>query len=58
MEAISDGVPAFKPPEWVNARTTLTTMGVLLGLMFLGITLSTHALGVVPEDSSRPGTRR
>ncbi|HEY0409434.1 MAG TPA: APC family permease, partial [Candidatus Dormibacteraeota bacterium] len=55
VEAISDGVPAFKPPEWVNARTTLTTMGVLLGIMFLGITLATHALGVVPEDPSRPG---
>ncbi|TMD08037.1 MAG: APC family permease [Chloroflexi bacterium] len=55
VEAISDGVPAFKPPEWVNARTTLTTMGVLLGVMFLGITLVTHGLGVVPEDSTRPG---
>ncbi|HEX3605654.1 MAG TPA: APC family permease [Candidatus Dormibacteraeota bacterium] len=55
VEAISDGVPAFKPPEWVNARTTLTVMGLLLGLMFLGITLATHALGVVPEDASRPG---
>jgi amino acid transporter len=55
VEAISDGVPAFKPPEWVNARTTLTTMGVLLGTMFLGITLLTHALGVIPEDSTKPG---
>ena len=55
VEAISDGVPAFKAPEWVNARTTLTTMGVLLGLMFLGITLVTHTLGVVPEDSTKPG---
>jgi amino acid transporter len=55
VEAISDGVPAFRPPEWVNARTTLTVMGLLLGVMFLGITLSTHALGVVPEDSTRPG---
>ena len=55
VEAISDGVPAFKPPEWLNARTTLTTMGLLLGVMFLGITLCTHALGVVPEDSTKPG---
>src|SRR5581483_68257 len=30
-EAISDGVPAFKPPEWENARTTLTWMVVILG---------------------------
>nr|MBA2277948.1 APC family permease [Chloroflexia bacterium] len=26
VEAISDGVPAFQPPEWKNARTTLTWM--------------------------------
>jgi amino acid transporter len=47
-EAISDGVPAFKPPEWKNARTTLTWMVVILGVLFLGITyLATH-LGVIP----------
>ncbi|MBV9598430.1 MAG: APC family permease, partial [Chloroflexi bacterium] len=33
-EAISNGVPAFKPPESNNARTTLVWMGVLLGTMF------------------------
>ena len=55
VEAISDGVPAFRPPEWQNARTTLTIMGLLLGLMFLGITLTTHALGLVPQDASHPG---
>jgi amino acid transporter len=55
VEAISDGVPAFKPPEWINARTTLTVMGLLLGSMFLGITLCTHALGLLPEDSARHG---
>ncbi|GAC1329524.1 MAG: APC family permease [Candidatus Dormibacteria bacterium] len=38
VEAISNGVPAFKPPEWRNARATLTTMSVILGLMFVGIT--------------------
>jgi amino acid transporter len=47
-EAISDGVPAFKPPEWQNARTTLTWMAVLLAILFLGISyLATH-LGTVP----------
>src|SRR5207302_135593 len=35
VEAISNGVPAFKPPEWRNARTTLMWMGCLLGAMFL-----------------------
>ncbi len=47
-EAISDGVPAFKAPEWRNARTTLTWMAVILGALFLGISyLATH-LGTIP----------
>ncbi len=37
VEAISDGVPAFRKPEWKNARTTLVVMGVSLGVMFLGL---------------------
>ncbi|MGH2463112.1 MAG: APC family permease [Candidatus Limnocylindria bacterium] len=31
VEAISDGVPAFKPPEWRNARITLTWAVILFG---------------------------
>ena len=49
VEAISDGVPAFQPPEWRNARTTITTLGVLAISMFLGITLLVHAYGLVPN---------
>ncbi len=37
VEAISDGVQAFKPPESKNAGITLVMMGFLLGGMFLGI---------------------
>ncbi|MCC7107436.1 MAG: APC family permease, partial [Chloroflexi bacterium] len=48
VEAISDGVPAFQPPEWVNAQKTLTAMVVILGVMFAGITYLAHQLGVVP----------
>jgi len=47
-EAISDGVPAFKPPEWRNARTTLTWMVAILGVLFLGISYLAVSLGVVP----------
>ena len=32
VEAISDGVPAFKAPEWRNARTTLTWAAAMLEL--------------------------
>jgi amino acid transporter len=37
VEAISDGVPAFKEPAWRNARTTLVIMGATLAVMFLGL---------------------
>ncbi len=37
VEAISNGVPAFKKPEWKNARNTLVVMGTTLGTMFLGL---------------------
>jgi amino acid transporter len=49
-EAISNGVPAFKPPEAVNARTTLLWMGILLGTMFLGLSFLTIHLGVRPAE--------
>src|SRR5205807_497755 len=37
VEAISNGVPAFKPPEWKNAQSTLVVMGSTLGAMFIGL---------------------
>jgi amino acid transporter len=37
VEAISNGVPAFREPSWRNARTTLVVMGSALGVMFLGL---------------------
>jgi amino acid transporter len=49
-EAISNGVPAFKPPESGNARATLAWMGVLLGTMFLGLSFLAVQLGVLPAD--------
>ena len=45
VEAISNGVPAFKKPKSRNAATTLLIMGALAITMFLGITalaLATH----------------
>ena len=38
VEAVSNGVPAFKPPKSQNAATTLLIMGVLAIVMFAGIT--------------------
>jgi amino acid transporter len=51
VEAISDGVPAFKPPEWRNARTTLTWAAILFGTLFIGISLLVGILGIVPDPS-------
>jgi hypothetical protein len=50
VEAISDGVPAFKPPEWQNARTTLTAMVVILAVLFLGLTFLAVQFGVLPTE--------
>jgi amino acid transporter len=49
-EAISNGVPAFKRPESLNARQTLIAMGVLLATMFLGLSYLAVQLGVLPAD--------
>jgi amino acid transporter len=51
VEAISNGVPAFKPPEWLNARTTLMWMGSLLGVMFLGLSYLAMKLQVTPTET-------
>ncbi|HUD71288.1 MAG TPA: APC family permease [Dongiaceae bacterium] len=48
IEAISDGVKAFKPPESRHAAVTLLIMGVILGTYFIGITWLTHAYAIVP----------
>jgi amino acid transporter len=48
VEAISNGVPAFRPPEWKNARSTLMWMGGLLGVMFLGMSWLAAHMKVVP----------
>jgi amino acid transporter len=53
VEAISNGVPAFKPPEWINARTTLMWMGALLGTMFLGLSLLASRIHVAPDPEEK-----
>jgi amino acid transporter len=54
VEAISNGVPAFKKPEPRNARTTLTWMAVILGTLFIGITLLATSFGVEANAASNP----
>jgi len=52
-EAISDGVPAFKPPEWKNARTTLTAAAIIFGSLFIGISWLAGSVGVVPDPEEQ-----
>lgn len=49
-EAISNGTPAFKPPEWKNAQTTMVTMAVILAVVFLGISYLAGVSGAVPTE--------
>jgi amino acid transporter len=50
VEAISNGVPAFKRPESKNAATTLTWMAMILGTLFLGVSILAHHLRPYPSD--------
>jgi hypothetical protein len=53
-EAISNGVPAFRKPEWKNARSTLVVMGSLLGAMFLGLSVLAAKLHAAPYEEGTP----
>ncbi|TAK17640.1 MAG: APC family permease, partial [Acidobacteria bacterium] len=51
VEAVSNGVPAFRPPEAKNAAGTMGAMAVLSVTMFIGITLLARVYQVVPSES-------
>jgi amino acid transporter len=54
VEAISNGVPAFREPAWKHARQTLVLMGAGLGVMFLGLSLLASELHVLPFENGTP----
>ena len=54
VEAIANGVPAFKPPEARNAATTMTAMAILLGVIFIGVSVVASAYAVVPSVGGYP----
>ena len=51
VEAISNGIPAFRRPESKNAATTLTTMAFILGALFLGVSILARHLAPYPTHS-------
>jgi len=50
IEAISNGVPAFKAPEVRNARATMLWMAAILSFLFLSITFLSSRFGLVPIE--------
>jgi amino acid transporter len=53
IEAVADGVPAFRRPEARNAATTITLMGVILGVCFLGVSVLANELKPVPNEDEQ-----
>lgn len=51
VEAISNGVPAFKEPRSRNAGITLIWMSTILGILFFGITFLAGRIGAIPSEA-------
>jgi amino acid transporter len=51
IEAVANGVQAFRPPVARNAKITLWIMGTILGTMFLSVTVSARLYGIVPNEA-------
>jgi amino acid transporter len=54
IEAVSDAVGAFRPPEGVNARRVLMAEGAILGFLVAGISLLAHLTHATPFESGYP----
>jgi amino acid transporter len=51
IEAVSNAIPAFRQPEWRNARTVLTWMVCILIVSFGGLVLLFHLNGIAPSTT-------
>src|SRR5690349_12869431 len=54
IEAVSDAVGAFRPPEGINARRVLVAEGVILGFLVAGISWLAHQTLATPRKSGYP----
>jgi len=50
VEAISNGITAFREPRSRNAGITLIWMSAILGVLFLGITFISTQIGAIPSE--------
>jgi amino acid transporter len=53
VEAVSNGVPAFRPPETRNAARVIVLMGAFFGIIFLGMSFLTGQLGILPDPTEQ-----
>jgi amino acid transporter len=49
VEAVSNAIPNFRSPAPKNAALTLIMMGLILGVMFMGISLLAYVFGIAPS---------
>jgi amino acid transporter len=54
IEAVSDAVGAFRPPEGRNARQVLVAEGLILGTLVAGISWLAHVTHATPRSSGYP----
>jgi amino acid transporter len=54
IEAVSDAVGAFRPPEGINARRVLMAEGAILGVLIAGISWLAHATQATPRTAGYP----
>jgi amino acid transporter len=54
IEAVSNAVSAFRPPEGINARRVLVTEGVILGSLVAGISWLAHVTHAAPFTDGVP----
>jgi amino acid transporter len=55
VEAVSNGVKAFREPAVKNAQRTLTVIIVLLGVLLAGISYLVKVYGIAATDPGQPG---
>lgn len=51
VEAISNGIPYFKPDERRNAHRTLAALAIIFGVLMLGIGFLAGQIGIVPDPT-------
>src|SRR6202030_4658808 len=57
VEAVSNGVKAFREPGVKNAQRTLSVIILILAILLAGISYLVKAYGIAATDPGQPGYR-